>query len=59
MIKPLLTAAGMMMSVLLCAQKNFWKPVQNISIASKSGLKERKTIPTEYKIFSLDLDGIK
>ncbi|MFC4687287.1 reprolysin-like metallopeptidase [Epilithonimonas pallida] len=59
MIKHLLTATGIMASMLLSAQKNFWTPVQNLSVAGKSGLKDRKTLPTEYKIFSLNVDGIK
>lgn len=59
MIKHLLTATGIMASMLLSAQKNFWTPVQNLSVAGKSGLKDRKTMPTEYKLFSLNIDGIK
>ncbi len=59
MVKHLLTASGIMFSMLLTAQKNFWTPVQNINIAGKSGLKDRKTMPTEYKLFSLNVDGIK
>jgi len=59
MIKQLLTATGIMASMLLSAQKNFWTPAQNVSITGKSGLKERKTIPTEYKLFSLNVAGLK
>ena len=59
MVKHLLTATGIIASMLLSAQKNFWSPVQNLSVAGKSGLKDRKTLPTEYKIFSLNVEGIK
>lgn len=59
MLKHLLTATGIMASMLLSAQKNFWTPVQNTGLAGKSGLKERRTLPTDYKIFSLNMDGIK
>lgn len=57
MLKHLLTATGIMASVVLSAQKNFWTPAQNV--ANKSGLLDRKTLPAEYKLFSLNVDGIK
>ncbi len=57
MIKQLLTAAGIIGSILLSAQKNFWTPVQNFT--GKSGLKDRKTTPAAYKLFSLNVEGIK
>lgn len=60
MIKQLLTATGVMASMLLSAQKNFWSSVQNTSTLGKTvSLLDRKTVPTDYKLYKLNLDGIK
>ena len=58
MLKQLLTATGIMASMLLSAQQNFWTPVYNFGVAAKSGLKQRTTTPTSYKLFSLNVEGI-
>ena len=59
MLKNLLTATGIMASMLLSAQKNFWTQVQNTSTLGKTiSLKERTTTPTDYKLYKLDIKGI-
>ena len=59
MLKHLLTATGIMASMFISAQKNFWTPVQNTSVFGKTiSLKERTTTPTAYKLYKLDIKGI-
>lgn len=60
MIKQLLTATGIIASMLLSAQKNFWNQVQNTSTLGKNvSLTERRTTPIDYKLYKLDLQGLK
>ncbi|MNK45752.1 Ser-Thr-rich glycosyl-phosphatidyl-inositol-anchored membrane family protein [compost metagenome] len=59
MVKQLLTVTGIVASFMLSAQKNFWTPVHNVGIAGKSGLKQRATTPTAYKLYNLNVEGIK
>ena len=47
MVKQLLTATGIMASMMLSAQKNFWNQVQNVNTFGKKALKERTTTPTD------------
>ncbi|MCD9854850.1 M12 family metallo-peptidase [Epilithonimonas sp. JDS] len=58
MVKQLLTATGIMASLMLSAQKNFWNQVQNTSVLGKTALKERNTTPVDYKLYKLDVQGI-
>lgn len=59
MIKQLLTSAGIIASMLLSAQKNFWSPAQKSTVFGKTlALKNRTTIPTDYKLYKLDTQGI-
>jgi len=59
MVKQLLTATGIMASMLLSAQKNFWSPVQkNAAFGKTVSLKDRTTTPTDYKLYKLDVQGI-
>lgn len=59
MVKQLFTVTGIMASMMLSAQKNFWNPVQNKSSLATAKLMERTTTPNDYKIYSLNLQGIK
>ncbi len=59
MVKQLLTATGIFASLVLSAQKNFWSPVQNKAAFQNVALFERTTTPKEFKLFSLNLEGIK
>ncbi|KFC20053.1 reprolysin-like metallopeptidase [Chryseobacterium sp. FH1] len=58
MVKQLLTVTGIMASFMLSAQKNFWNQVQNVNTFGKVALKERTTTPTEYKLYSLNVEGL-
>ncbi|MCG2791964.1 MAG: M12 family metallo-peptidase [Weeksellaceae bacterium] len=58
MLKQLLTVTGIVASLLMSAQKNFWNAVQNKTSLANEPLVERLTIPTEYKIYKLNLQGI-
>ena len=58
MVKHLLTTTGIMASLMLSAQKNFWNEVHNKNSLTSSTLKERKANPSEYKIYNLDFQGI-
>ncbi|TDX83067.1 reprolysin-like metallopeptidase [Epilithonimonas xixisoli] len=59
MVKQLLTATGIMASMMLSAQKNFWNQVQNVNTFGKKALKERTTTPTDYKLYNLNVQGLK
>jgi len=59
MVKQLLTASGIFASLILSAQKNFWNPVQNKAAIQNAELFERTTTPKEFKLFSLNLEGIR
>ena len=59
MIKQLLTATGIITSMLLSAQKNFWASVQNKTSLATASMMERTTSPKDFKLYSLDLQGIK
>lgn len=59
MVKHLLTATGIIASLLVSAQKSFWTPVHNTSTFGKTNsLKQRTTTPTDYKLYKLDVKGI-
>ena len=58
MVKQLLTVTGIMASFMLSAQKNFWSEVHNKSSLSGKSFLERRTLPTDYKIYNLDFKGI-
>jgi hypothetical protein len=58
MIKHLLTATGIMASMLLSAIKNF-NSCTKFKRCRKIRTKRQKNDVTEYKLFSLNIDGIK
>ncbi len=56
MFKNFFTLLSLFLSIVVFSQKNYWAATSNL--ASKK-LKERNTQPTDYKLYSLNLDGIK
>ncbi len=59
MNKKLLITSGIMLSGLMFSQKNFWTQIQNTNTLGKAPLKEVKVMPTDYKLYSLNVQGLK
>ncbi len=59
MVRKILVATGLVSSMLLCAQKNFWTPVYNKASVQNLELLERATVPQDFKLYSLNLEGIR
>lgn len=56
MFKNFFTLLSLFLSIVVFSQKNYWSATN--SVKSKK-LKERKSQPTDYKLYNLNLDGIK
>ncbi len=56
MFKKFFTLLSLFLSIVVFSQKNYWSATNGV--ASKN-LKERKSMPTDYKLYNLNLDGIK
>lgn len=57
MNKKLLITAGVLFSGLIFSQKNYWKSVSGID--SRTPVYDKTVIPTQYKLYSLNVEGIK
>lgn len=49
----------MMVSTVLSGQKNFWSQVQNRSSLGLVSLRDRKATPFDFKLYHLDVNGLK